>query len=268
MRHLLLALTPFLSLAAADVRFGSVDDPTRSTIRVGVAATYFTSDTYLDGTEKKTWSDDVEQTGLAATVGFQPFETLALEAKLGTFQRTGPDDAGGDEDGLLDSVVAATWRPISLGGLGLGLRGEAIIQGTYEPGFAEAPGNAANGAGLMAVLQGPVIPASPVSIDVGLGGRAYGEGVPPELVGWARAGIGLGATAVWVGFTHTESLSGHDFSEPGDPRDIHRVAGVADVSVSLAIIPTIQINAGVAKPLIGENKIEKTVFGLGAGFTF
>lgn len=263
-----LALTCLAPLAAADVRFGSLDNPTRSTIRVGVAATYFQTDTYLDGTTEKKWSDNLKQSGLAATVGFQPFDSLGLDAKLGTYKITAPADAGGDDEGLLDTIIGVTWRPISVAGMGLGLRGEAIIQGTYEPGFAEAPGLSANGGGLMAVLQGPIITASPVAVDVGAGGRAYGEGVPPEAVGWARAGVGLGATALWAGYTHTQSIGGHDFSEAGDPRDIHRVVGVADVSVSLAIIPTIQINAGVAQTVIGENKAEKTVYGLGAGFTF
>jgi hypothetical protein len=267
MRHLL-SLVLAAPLAAAVVPQGSVDDPTYGSVRVGAGASYFSTDTYLDGTTKRKWSDDLQQTGLHASLGFQFLEDFGLDAKTGVFRIRAPLDAGGDQSGRLDTEVGVLWRPLKLGSLGFGLRGEGILQGTYEPGFAEAPGLAANGGGAMAVVQGPVVPGAPVSVDVGAGGRAYGEGVPSEFVGWARAGVGLGATALWAGYRHTQSLEGHDFSQPGDVRDIRRIVGLAELSASLAILPTLQLNAGVAATVIGRNKAEKIVVGAGAGFTF
>lgn len=266
--RLLSTLLVSLPLTAAAVPQGSVDDPTYGTIRVGAGASYFSTDTYLAGTTKRKWSNDLQQTGLHATVGFQFLEDFGLDAKSGVFRIEAPIDAGGDSQGRLDTVVGVLWRPLKLGSLGFGLRGEAVLQGSYESGAAEAPGLAANGGGGMVVVQGPVFPASPVSIDVGAGARAYGEGVPSEGVAWARAGLGLGATAIWAGYSHTQSLTGHDFNQPGDARDIRRIVGLAELSASLAILPTLQLNAGVAATVVGRNKAEKIVVGAGAGFTF
>jgi hypothetical protein len=262
-----LALLLPLPLAAATDGPAAPTDADGPSFHLAAGYVHARATSYLAGTTKTALPAPLTRDEGTLAVGLRPIAALELVASSGVQRQR---DASGTHDARSDSVLAGEWRPLRSGGLSAGLRAEAILQGSYQPGGPTAPGPGANGGGAQAVAgwRGEAVIAW--AVQAGAGMRAWSEGVPEDAVGWLRASLAP-LPRLWfsAGYRHDQALSGHDYGQPGDPRDIARTAGVVDVAAAwgLPALP-LALDVGAARPVLGRNKLEETALRLGLSARF
>lgn len=286
----LAALTPLLGLGVLSALAQTAYLPEPGTTTLTPLYSYQRArDIYVLGNQKVTLPDPLEQHttlialeraiapgwGLDAsfgwsTVNYEESATLAPGLNLlkdGKKTRSGLVDTHvGVRRILLDEFASTSeFTPT------IALRIGGILQGTYDTGFVNAPGDGASG-GQLGLLAAKSFPSTGTALFGDVTWSTFAENVPDAI----EASIGLSQqiqrAVLTLGFRHQESLDGPDILGPGFTSlasfpDVKEINSSVEIGLSLPVGP-VTLGLGFAQTISGENTPRKSVYSVSSAYTF
>ena len=212
------------ALVASPLRAQNAWIPGPGEFAFGAAYTFQTYDRYWMGSDKVDFPDTDQQT-IVSTLEYGILEKgnlgLALDATVGYVRTTGTRQGAGVEDGLDDVtggirlrlVDEYAWDTELLPTTTLRLGG--ILQGSYDKGLPESPGDGASGFEV-SLLLGKEILDTGFGFFGSVGYRYRAEDVPEDLFFSAFLyKTFLESFTISAGYQHVQGLSGPDIGDPG-----------------------------------------------------
>lgn len=208
-------------------------------------------------------------------------DSIAIDFRVGAarsyFAPPIPPTGGRDNySGVTDSNIGVTWRiadELVCPSLpSIALRGGAIIEGSYTPGYINSIGDGASGLEVSA-LAGKYF-ADWVAVSGEVGYRVRDEGVPSDLFVNVSGGVLFENIGLGINYKLVDAQSGLQIGGPGFspvtrvfPRleeDIQFLSGTVSLNV------TDQTNIGVSygEVIDGRNTSKSKVFSVTMGYQF
>lgn len=286
----LVILTPLLGIGLSSGLAQSAYLPEAGVTTVTPAYSYQRArDIYVLGDQKVTLPDPLEQHttrvvleraiapgwGMDAsfgwsTVHYKESATVAPGLNLlkdGKQTRSGITDTRvGLRRVLLDEFASASeFVPtvaVRLGG---------ILQGTYDTGFVNSPGDGASGAEL-GLLAAKSLPSTGTTLFGDATWRVFAEDVPDAVEFSVGISQQIQRAVLTLGFRHQESLDGPDILGPGFTSlasfpDAREINSSVELGLSLPVGP-VTIGLGFAQTIAGENTPRKSVYSVSSTYGF
>jgi len=231
---------------------------------------YETFDRFFLGTDETRGPErGVHQTTFSTTLEYGILDELTADLTLG-FTRSVVETAAGDdgEDGLADTTFGlryrlvdeftsdSPWMPT------LGVRVGGIVEGTYQQGLVQSPGDGASGV-QADLLFGKSFGASGFGMSGSVGYRHRTELVPDDLLlslGVYQTFLQYGLAS--VGFRHEQGLSGSDIGDQGfNFPGLKEIATSLESSLSLRHPDGHSLGFVFAHTFDGRNTGKKLVYG-------
>ena len=146
-----------------------------------------------------------------------------------------------------------------------------ILQGTYDTGFVNAPGDGASGAEL-GFLVAKSLPATGTTLFGDATWRTYSEDVPDAIEVSAGISQQIQRAALTLGIRHQESLDGPDILSPGFTSlasfpDVKEINTSVELGLSFPVGP-VTVGLGFAQTISGENTPRKSVYSVSSTYGF
>lgn len=282
----LLGLTSLLTPAAAQTAYIPAPDTTTVTPLYSYQRS---RDIFVLGDTKVTLPDPLEQhtTRLALERGLAP--GWGMDASFGwssvTYEESATlspgvfllKDGKQTRSGMIDTHVGVTrvlldeFATTSDFAPTLAFRAGGILQGTYDTGFVNAPGDGASGVEF-SLLAAKSFGATGTALFADATWRTFSENVPDAI----EASLGLSqqiqAAVITFGFRHQESLDGVDILGPGFTSlasfpDVKEINSSVEIGLSFLLGP-VTVGLGFAQTVSGENTPKKAVYSISGSRTF